>query len=196
MAAKAETDEEILKSRNRRLMITRARNAKPHGPRTQRAANNPNFVLHPAIVRGMKQFLETADCGGATALTLFSMPTLHVSYIWFKSGYPLPVHSHDTDCYYLVIAGSMRIGSDVLEKGDGVLIPSGTPYTVSPGAEGVEFLEMRTSPDYDTHYRGKTDIYWDRIADTRRARKAIWALEQAPYGFIPIPDGAVPKDRR
>ena len=33
------------------------------------------------------------------ALTLFSNPTLHVSYIWFKSGYPLSLHSHDIDCY-------------------------------------------------------------------------------------------------
>jgi len=136
----------------------------------------------------MQQFRETADCGGATALTLFSMPTLHVSYVWFKSGYPLPVHSHDADCYYLVIAGSMRVGNEELEKGDGALIPGGTAYTVTPGAEGVEFLEMRTSPDYDTHFRGKTDVYWDRIASTRRARKQIWAGEQAPYGLINVAD--------
>jgi mannose-6-phosphate isomerase-like protein (cupin superfamily) len=194
MDAEAETNAKALKSNDRRLRITRARDAEPHRPRAQRAANDPKFVLHPAIVRGMKQFLKTADCGGATALTLFSMPALHVSYIWFKSGYPLPVHSHDTDCYYLVIAGSMRVGSDELAKGDGVLIPSGTPYTVSPGADGVEFLEMRTSPDYDTHYRGKTDSYWDRIANTRRVRKAIWAKERAPYGLIPVPTAAASKD--
>jgi hypothetical protein len=39
-----------------------------------------------------------------------------VSYAWFKSGYPLPLHSHDADCYYLVIAGSMKVGSEVLER--------------------------------------------------------------------------------
>jgi mannose-6-phosphate isomerase-like protein (cupin superfamily) len=164
--------------------ITRGKDAHPHMGRKQRGADEPGFELHPAILRGMQQFRETADCGGAAALTLFSMPTLHVSYVWFKSGYPLPLHSHDADCYYLVIAGSMKVGTEVLEKGDGVLIPGGAPYTVSPGEQGVEFLEMRTSPDYDTHYRAKTDAYWDRVADTRRARKEIWAQEKAPYGFL------------
>lgn len=167
--------------------ITRGRDAKPHMPRRQRDADMPGFELHPAVLRGLSQFRETADCGGATALTLFSMPTLHVSYVWFQSGYPLPLHSHDADCYYLVIAGSMKVGSEELLKGDGVLIPGGSPYTVNPGTDGVEFLEMRTSPDYDTHYRAKTDTYWDRVADTRRARKDIWAQESAPYGLLDLP---------
>jgi len=164
--------------------ITRGRDAHPHMGRSQRGADAAGFALHPAIQRGIQQFRETADCGGAAALTLFSMPTLHVSYVWFKSGYPLPLHSHDADCYYLVIAGSMKVGSEELCKGDGVLIPGGAPYTVNPGDAGVEFLEMRTSPDYDTHYRAKTDAYWDRVADIVRTRNPIWAQEQAPYGLM------------
>lgn len=168
----------------RGMVITRGRDAHPHMGRPQRGSDAEGFVQHPAITRGLAQFRETADCGGAAALTLFAMPTLSVSYAHFKSGYPLPLHSHDADCYYLVIAGSMRLGSEVLGKGDGVLIPAGVPYTVHPGDAGVEFLEMRTSPDYDTHYRAKTDAYWDRVAETRRARKEIWAAEQAPYGLL------------
>lgn len=170
------------------LTITRGNHTLPHVPRKQRASEDPDFVLHPAIERGLAMFHETADAGGARAETLFSMPSLHVSYVWFKSGYPLPLHSHDKDCYYLVIAGSMKVGSEELRKGDGVFIPGGTPYTVTPGNEGVEFIEMRTSPDYDTHYRAKTDAYWDRVAQTRRARKAIWAREQAPYGLLAAND--------
>lgn len=165
--------------------ITRGRDARLHGQNRQRAAQlDPDFLLHPAIQRGLEQVRETADCGGAVAKTLFSMPTLHVSYVWFQSGYPLPLHSHDADCYYLVIAGSMKVGTEELGKGDGVLIPGGAPYTVNPGDDGVEFIEMRTSPDYDTHYRAKTDAYWDRVADTKRARKAVWAAEAAPYGLL------------
>jgi hypothetical protein len=164
--------------------ITRGKDAHPHMGRPQRGAGEPGFELHPAVLRGIAQFRETADCGGAAALTLFAMPTLHVSYVWFKSGYPLPLHSHDADCYYLVLAGSMKVGTEELLKGDGVLIPGGAPYTVCPGAEGVEFLEMRTSPDYDTHFRAKTDAYWDRVANTRRERKDIWTEEKAPYGLL------------
>ena len=90
----------------------------------------------------------------------------------------------------------MRVGSEDLGKGDGVFIPAGAPYTVTPGDQGVEFLEMRTSPDYDTHYRAKTDAYWDRVADTLRARKDIWKTEPAPYGLIPVPDPALVSNDR
>ena len=172
-------------------VITRAGDAAPHMPKQQRSAGDPGFELHPAIIRGMQQMREQSDTGGATALTMFSSPTIHVSYVWFKSGYPLPIHSHDADCYYLVIAGSMKVGTEVLGKGDGVLIPAGAPYSVTPLEDGVEFLEIRNSPDYDTHYRAKTDAYWDRVAATRRERKEIWAKEEAPYGLVPVPEGVM-----
>jgi mannose-6-phosphate isomerase-like protein (cupin superfamily) len=166
--------------------FTRAADAAPHTGRTQRGADAPGFELHPAVLRGMAQMRD--NTGGAAALTLFSSPNCHVSYVWFKSGYPLPIHSHDTNCYYLVIAGSMKVGSEVLGKGDGVQIPAGAPYTVTPLDEGVEFLEIRESPDYDTHFRARTDAYWDRVAETRAARKEIWAKEKAPYGLVPVPE--------
>ena len=166
------------------MTITRASEAQPHTGRRQRGADQPGFELHPAIARGMQQMREGGNSGGAMAVTLFSGPTMHVSYVWFKSGYPLPIHSHDVDCFYQIFAGSMRVGSDVLEQGDGVMIPAGTPYTVTPGEAGVEFFEFRTGENYDTHYRAKTDSYWDRVAATHRERKAIWAQEKAPYGLL------------
>ena len=185
-----ESDNEALlreeaKSAPHGYVITRGKDAKPHHNRKPRAAQlDPGLALHPAVQRGMQQLREVGDTKGAAAVTLFSMPTLHVSYAWFKSGFPLPLHSHDADCYYLVIAGSMKLGTEVLRKGDGVLIPAGAPYTVSPGEAGVEFIEMRTSPDYDTNYRAKTDAYWDRVAETSRARMGAWAEEAAPYGLL------------
>jgi len=171
-------------------VFTRAGEGHPHRGRKRRGADDPGFAEHPAIVRGLALFAG-ANTGGAAAQTLFSRPNLSVSYAWFKSGFPLPLHSHDQDCYYLVIAGSMQVGSETLGKGDGVFIPGGAPYTVKPDVAGVEFLEIRTSPDYDTHYRGKTDAYWDRIAVIRQDGKARWAEESQPYRLIPIP-GAEP----
>lgn len=168
-------------------VITRAGDAVPHMGRKQRGADDPGFEMHPAILRGLGQMREQSDTGGAAALTLFSSQTMHVSYVWFKSGYPLPIHSHDAECYYLVIAGEMKVGSEVLGKGDGVLIPADAPYSVTPLDKGVEFIEFRDSPDYDTHYRAKTDAYWDRVAATRRERKDIWAKEEAPLGLVPVP---------
>jgi len=166
------------------MTITRAKDAHHHTGRKQRGSDAPGFELHPAIVRGMKKIYEGGNSGGAMAVTLFSSPSMHVSYVWFKSGYPLPIHSHDVDCFYQVFAGSMRVGNDVLEKGDGVMIPGGVPYTVTPGEEGVEFFEFRSGEDYDTHYRAKSDTYWDRVAATHAERKAIWAEEKAPYGLL------------
>lgn len=170
-------------------VFTRADQGVPHQPRKQRGADGADFVPHPAIVRGLTLFGQS-NAGGAAAQTLFSRPNLHVSYAWFKSGFPLPLHSHDSDCYYLVIAGSMKVGTEMLGKGDGVFIPGGAPYTVTPGEDGVEFLEMRTSPDYDTHYRARTDTYWDRVAATLAEGKPRWANEGQPYGLIPVRDPA------
>jgi mannose-6-phosphate isomerase-like protein (cupin superfamily) len=165
-------------------VFTHAEQGVPHHPRRQRGDGGVEVVPHPAVVRGLELFRSSAS-GGAAAQTLFSRPDLHVSYAWFKSGFPLPLHSHDRDCYYLVIAGSMKVGTETLGKGDGVFIPGGTPYTVAPGGDGVEFIEMRTSPDYDTHYRARTDAYWDRIAESQIAGKERWAQEKQPYGLIP-----------
>jgi mannose-6-phosphate isomerase-like protein (cupin superfamily) len=185
MSLEAETAEVLAEEKNAPgFTFTRAGDAHPHTGRKQRGADDPAFELHPAILRGMAQMRDNTN--GAAALTLFASPGMHVSYVWFKSGYPLPIHSHDTNCYYLVIAGSMKVGSEVLEKGDGVHIPGGAPYTVTPLDEGVEFLEIRESPDYDTHFRAKTDSYWDRVAETRQERKGIWAEEPQPYGLVPV----------
>jgi mannose-6-phosphate isomerase-like protein (cupin superfamily) len=169
------------------FVITRASQAEPMRPKKPRGVADPSAMLHPATLRGLQQLREDTGPPGASAMVLFSSETLHVSYAWFKSGYPLPLHSHDADCYYLIVGGSMKVGTEVLEKGDGVLIPAGAPYTVTPLDEGVEFIEFRNSEDYDTNFRSKSETYWDRIAETRKARGSIWAEEAQPVGFIPVP---------
>lgn len=174
------------------FVITRAADAAPMQPRRQRGVADPASMLHPAVLRGLQQMRGDEGPPGASALVLFSSETLHVSYAWFKSGYPLPLHSHDADCYYLIVGGAMKVGSEVLGKGDGVMIPAGAPYTVTPLDDGVEFIEFRNAEDYDTNFRAKSDTYWDRIAATRKARGPVWAEEKQPVGFIPIPAPARP----
>ena len=56
---------------------------------------------------------------------------------------------------------------------------------MNSGEEGAEFIEIRASPDYDAHYRAKSDAYWDRVADVRRAREDSWEREPAPLGLTP-----------
>ena len=149
-----------------------------------RGAMRRDYVPHPAVETGMKKLSAAGFGNGAIARILFSSPTMHIGYAWFKSGFPLPLHSHDADCFYQVIAGSMRVGTEELGKGDGVLIPAGAPYTVTPGPEGVEILEFRTTHDYDTRYRGKTARYWDRLAEIASDRQAAWAKEDAPFDLL------------
>lgn len=143
----------------------------------------PPKVLHPAVERGMG--LMRDGTGGAALHHIFSSADMNVAYAWFKSEYPLPLHSHDVDCLYVIVAGSFKIGAEVLAKGDSIFIPADVPYTVTPGPEGVEFIEIRNSPDYGTDHRGKTDAYWDRVSETRKTRQPHWAKEAAPLRLIP-----------
>lgn len=149
----------------------------------ERGTLRSDYVPPPATVEGLKRF-GAAVSNGATARVLYAANDMHIAYVWFKSGFPLPLHSHDADCFYQIIAGSMNVGTEELRQGDGVLIPGGAPYTVSPGPEGVEFIEIRPTQDYDTRYHGKTKAYWDRIIGTLQAHKEAWATEKAPFGLL------------
>jgi hypothetical protein len=155
-------------------------------PAHERGTLREDYVPHPAITEGMKRLGAAGMGNGATARVLFSSRDMHIGYVWFKSDFPLPLHSHDADCFYQIIAGSMRVGTEELGKGDGVLIPGGAPYTVTPGPDGVEFLEFRPTHDYDTRYRGKTDKYWDKLADVAAAKQHVWAAEGPPFDLLGI----------
>src|SRR3546814_13639172 len=77
---------------------------------------------------------------GAKTVVLFKEPGergMSLTYVWFKSDYLLPRHSHDTDCLYYVMAGELLIGKQVLRKGDGMFIPAGAGYAYQAGAKGV-----------------------------------------------------------
>jgi len=166
----------------REFAIFRGKDAVPYMGAKRRGG--PDGNSHPAIQRGLKLMYESGDSGGATVKVLYRSDDLHVSYVWFKSGFPLPLHSHDVDCLYEIVAGSVQLGTEELRKGDGVFIPAGVPYTMKPGPEGVEFFEIRTAHEYDTRYVAKTDSYWDRVAATRKERAPVWKGEEAPYGLL------------
>jgi len=166
--------------------IYRAGQAAPLPTVEERGMHRAGYVPHPAMIRGMTQLVEKGVARGAETRVLLSSPNLHVTYVWFKSGFPLPLHSHDADCFYQIIAGSMDVGTEEVRKGDSVFVPAGAPYSFTPGDEGVEFLEIRTSDNFDTVYRATTDVYWDRLATKVTARQDAWETEQQPYGLIPI----------
>jgi mannose-6-phosphate isomerase-like protein (cupin superfamily) len=141
----------------------------------------------------MAGFSKLADVGlprglAEKTLLLFKEPGengLSVAYAWFKSGYVLPRHSHDADCVYYVIAGSLTMGAVTLGKGDGVFIPADQGYTYEVGSEGVEVLEFRNAAKFHILFKGNDDAHFDRMADAMRDGASRWEHEPAPSDLLP-----------
>jgi quercetin dioxygenase-like cupin family protein len=124
----------------------------------------------------------TEGLGEQTRL-LFKEPGddgMSLVYAWFKSGYVLPFHTHDTDCLYYVIAGELHMGANILRKGDGMFIPRNYGYGYEAGPEGVEVLEFRNASRFNLAFRANDASRWERIADSFRTRGEIWAEETVP----------------
>lgn len=165
--------------RRKRLAIFHARDAKPLEPEMM-AREVPEEAraglarLAAANVKaglGEKNLVLFSE-GGAEGFSLI--------YIWFKSGYVLPPHSHDVDCVYYVLAGELSIGSQRLRKGDGFFVPAETGYTYEAGPDGVEVLEFRNATRFKIRLKGGDVKRWDRIADVFRERAQAWADESTP----------------
>ena len=161
--------------------------------RIYRAATAPTLAeadvlryegITPIIEQGLKDRVEAGVRDGSFAKILFNAPGFSLAYAWHKSDYPLPLHSHDSDCLYLVLAGEMRFGKEVLEKGDGVFVPGNTPYTFVTGPEGVEFLEFRNATSWNIIFKSGNPASWEKGAERTRALHQTWLTEEQPLGFI------------
>jgi quercetin dioxygenase-like cupin family protein len=73
---------------------------------------------------------------------------------WFGPHYVLPRHSHDGDCLYYVLEGSITLGSQQLGPGDGFFVPDGAPYGYDAGPDGVVVLEFRTRTSFGMNILG------------------------------------------
>ena len=128
----------------------------------------------PVILEGAGKLGEAGIGEGAVLKCLFSGFGFSLHYVWFKSGYPLPLHSHDSDCLYYIISGDIRMGTEEMGAGDGFFLPSDTPYTYTVGEAGVELLEFRTEEDFDIQFKGKTEAYWEKMLEKLRAEQPKW----------------------
>jgi len=120
---------------------------------------------------------------GEQNLVLFSEPGetgMSLVYVWFKSHYQLPPHSHNCDCLYYVLDGELRIGSRVLHRGDGLFIPAGHVYAYEAGAAGVEVLEFRNATRFDITLSNRNPERWERILNTFQQRAPVWQQETTP----------------
>lgn len=117
---------------------------------------------------------------GANNELLFLGGGMTLTKVWFKSGFPLPRHSHDCSCLYYIIAGSVSLGDEVLQAGDGFFVGADVPYTYKVGEEGVELLEFRAATQFDIRLLG-ANAEWGKKA-LAAAKKAMpkWPDEPRP----------------
>jgi len=143
----------------------------------------------PAIFEALGQFHREGGGAGQQVKMLYSRPGVSLTHVWFKSGYPLPLHSHASDCVYFILAGSVRVGKEELGPGDGFFVGSDVPYTYETGPDGVEVLEFRTTDDFNIRFAAKGKTAWDKTLDKLKARRSAWETELPPSetGNQPVP---------
>lgn len=154
-----------------------------------RASDAPDFDelevmevsgLTPIIQEGLQKAVAEGASEGNVVRLLFAMPGMSLTYAWFKSGFPLPLHSHNADCLYYIVAGSLKIGTEELSAGDGFFVGCDVPYTYTPGEKGVEVLEFRTADHFDIRFLGKTNAYWEKTVTALRREKVSWNDQVKP----------------
>jgi hypothetical protein len=138
----------------------------------------PDF--NPAQLQGLARIHRPELSRGDNTRVLFNIPGFSLVHVWFKKDYPLPLHSHDSDCLYYVIAGSLDLGTEHLGPRDGFFVPADVPYTYNPGPEGVELLEFRHATQFNFNVLAKTEAFWKRAAETVEARNEEWKTAKMP----------------
>ena len=140
--------------------------------------------ITPDLEAGIGAALEAGFAEGNVVKTLFSQPGFSHTHAWFKSGFPLPLHTHNSDCLYYIVAGSLQLGTDTLGPGDGFFLDAGKAYHYTPGPDGVEVLEFRTQEDFDIKFLAKTLPAWQKISEVISERRSVWADEQPPSSVL------------
>jgi hypothetical protein len=122
---------------------------------------------------------------GQTVKMLFSAPGFSLTYAWFRSGFPLPRHSHDADCLYYIIAGSLTLGTETLGAGDGFFVPADAAYAYTPGPEGVEVVEFRQTDHFNIKFLAGSPAYWAKAVEAVRSERDGWARQPRPQDHAP-----------
>ena len=132
------------------------------------------------IARLSQQAVESGLDQGEHLRVLINLPGFSLTHVWFKKHYPLPLHSHDADCLYYIIAGSLRIGTQMLGPRDGFFIPKDMPYAYVPGQDGVELLEFRHSTNFNFVNHANGEAFWDKAIKTAETHVEDWKVEKRP----------------
>lgn len=139
----------------------------------------------PNMLAALAQFPEMLHSGGEQVDVPYRRPGMSLARLWLKSGFPLPLHSHDCDCLYYIVAGSIVLGSQTLVSGDGFFVGSDVPYTYSAGPQGAEVLEFRATDRFDIRLKDKPLAAWHKTAGDMLGARERWADEPPPLRTMP-----------
>lgn len=174
-------EEKPAKADRKRMTIFRA----GEGPELSKETM-PFEGVDESVMAGFAKLGKVGSPRGAGDKTsvMFSLPGdpgLSLCHAWFKSGYVLPRHSHNADCVYYILGGSIQLGSVTLGKGDGFFVPCDHGYSYVVGPDGAEVLEFRNAAQFHILFKGNDDAHWDRMAQALEVGKEKWATEPAPF---------------
>ncbi len=85
----------------------------------------------------------------------------------------LPAHTHEVDCLYYVLSGSIHLGRRVLGRGAGFLVPANTAYGYRAGSDGTAVLEFRHATHFGMEITETSHSRWREIFDNAK-RHAGW----------------------
>jgi len=138
----------------------------------------PEFT--PEQIEGLAGMHQPEHARGDEVKVLVNLPGFSLTHVWFKRDYPLPRHSHDCDCLYYIVAGSLQLGTEELGPRDSFFLPANIPYTYTPGPEGVELLEFRHATAFDFKLLVKGEAFWQRAAQISEQRSEEWRTAKMP----------------
>jgi hypothetical protein len=143
------------------------------------------MTLAPMTDQQMSGVMKMVDAGyieGDVVDVPVNIPGFSLVRAWLKSDYPLLLHSHDSDCLYYIVAGSLVMGTETLGAGDSFFVPGGTAYTYRPGPDGVEVLEFRHASAFDFQNHTKSEAFYEKALETVTTRRADWREAKRPSG--------------
>ena len=131
-------------------------------------------------IEGFRKLAAAGYLEGDEIKILVEMPGFALAHAWFRKDYPLTRHSHDTDCMYYVVAGSLRLGTEELGPRDCFFVPADVPYTYTPGPDGVEVLEIRHNPKFNFRNLSNNEAWWKKAEEVCRANREEWKTAVPP----------------
>ena len=134
----------------------------------------------PVQRAGMDKVLAAGFMEGDEVRVLVDLPGFSLTHVWFKAGYPLPLHSHNADCLYYIIAGSIRLGTEELGPRDSFFVPADVPYAYKPGPDGVELLEIRQQGKFNFVNLAKGAGFWEKAAEQAAEQREGWKTAARP----------------